>query len=287
MPGTLIQRIKSFSLVIFDTVNDLRLHVLLNYFLVVSWFLHSSGVDVQHSVEYALVAGCAAGFAYLLNRYTDYPYDLIVDKGLTKAPRIVYLLLSSLFLLAALLFSFKDVVYITPLFLGLVLGVFYSVKTFFKYPLKNYFLVKNIFASMSKYIVTFCGVIIFYQVSIILLIKSLSMLAFHFIYELLWDIRDVKSDLAGKVSTVPLRFGKNITMGICFFVWLIVLLVQFPFVNHTDYFFLKYVIVLFFILSLLKVSNVRWFHVMTYVHLILTLTFINKEVVVYIKTLLY
>jgi 4-hydroxybenzoate polyprenyltransferase len=251
---------------------------------VVSWFLYSSRISAEISVEYGLVAMCIGGFAYLLNRYTDYSYDVIVDKGLIKVPRRIYLLFSFFFLFIGLSLMIKNIVYIFPVFLGIVFGIFYSLKTFFRYPLKNYFVIKNIFASGSKYIGTMCGVLLFKPMTLVLFFRSISMFAFHLIYEILWDIRDIKSDTVGKVATIPRFFGRDVALGVCFIIWSFSLFSQFIFIKQTDYFFIKYEIVLLFILSLVKIKDVRWFHVMIYFHIVLNLIFINKEVLIYISS---
>lgn len=273
------------SLDIFDIVNDLRLHVLFNYFLVVSWFLKSSKVDVQDAVEYGLVGLSIAGTVYLLNRYADYSYDLVADAGLAKAPREVYLFTAGVFFVAGLPYIFHNPVTIFPSIFGLTFGTLYSFKTFFRYPLKNYIVSKNLIAAGSKYVATFGGVLIFVPFTDLLLFRSISMFAFHLIYEILWDIRDMAADKVGKVSTIPLKFGKSTAILICVCIWLISLGLQLGEVRHTEHFFAKYVVVLFFIASLVWVKHPRWFHVMIYVHIVLNLAYVNEEILQYMSSL--
>lgn len=283
---SVLSRAQALAFSVFDLINDLRLHVLLNYLFVVSWFLYAAGVSVKNSVSYALFAMCIGGFAYLLNRYTDYSYDVIVDRGLKKAPRRMYLIFSGAFLFIGIFLCLQNTKYLIPVLIGIALGILYSVRTFFKYPIKNYFLIKNIFAAGSKYIGTMIGAALFVPMSEAIFMRSISLFAFYIIYEILWDIRDMESDAAGKVSTIPLLIGKGDTLFLCGAVWLISLSFQFPAVRLTDHFFLKYIVVLFFILSLVKVRGVRWFHVMVYAHLLLNLVFVNDEIMRYLASML-
>lgn len=276
-----VVRVLGIAVDIFDIVNDLRLHVLFNYFLVVSWFLKSSGVDVRDAVEYGLVGLSIAGTVYLLNRYADYGYDLVADAGLAKAPRRAYLVAAAVFFFSGIPYIFHNPVTIFPSIFGLTFGTLYSFKTFFRYPLKNYFISKNLIAAGSKYIGTFGGALIFVPFSDLLLLRSISMFAFHLIYEILWDIWDIAADKVGKVSTIPLKFGKSTALLICLGIWLSSFGIQFGEVRHTEHFFAKYGIVLFFIVSLVWVRHPRWFHVMIYVHLVLNLAYVNEEVLRY------
>jgi 4-hydroxybenzoate polyprenyltransferase len=266
---------------IFDIVNDLRLHVLFSYFLIFSWFLYSSGVGVERSVESALFATCIAGVGYLLNRYTDYPYDIIVDAGLKKAQRSTYLYLTFFFLFLCMLFVYKNLSYVQPAILGLIFGLSYSLKTVFKYPLKNYFLVKNLSAVAFKYVF----MIIFIPFSTQLLIHSISVIIFLFIYEVLWDVRDIESDKAGGVSTLPIVIGKEWALFVCGMLCIASYFSQYFFVNHTDYFFIKYIVAMLFIIALFAINNVgvRWYHVGIYIHILLRLLFINHEILDYIE----
>ena len=283
--NTVLLRCKTYTLVCFDLINDLRLHVIFNYFLVVSWFLYASGLSAPRAVSYAALMACLAGFSYLLNRYTDYSYDVIADRGLAKASPKLYLVLSASFFVCSLILVYLYPQYLYPIILGTCLGVFYSVKTIFKYPLKNYFITKNLFAAFSKYLGTMIGVLLVIPFSEGLLIRSISMFAFHLIYEILWDIRDIESDKAGNVSTIPNRYGKTLALIICVLIWLISFQAQYFAVNHSEYFFIKYAVVLSIILSLIFVKTVRWYHVAIYIHIALSLTFINKEVILYIQSL--
>lgn len=279
---SIIKKVSSAVFLIFDIVNDLRLHVLLNYLLAVSWFLYGSGLSVKNSVQCALFATCLGGFAYLLNRYTDYSYDLIADRRLKKVPRWLYLAFSGIFLFTGFYMCFQNTVYLIPLPIGIAFGILYSVKTFFKYPIKNYFLIKNIFAAGSKYIGTMIGVAVFIPISEGIFMRSISLFAFYMIYEILWDIRDMESDVTGKVSTIPLLIGKRDSLLLCGAIWFVSFSFQISAIHLTDHFFLKYAVVLFFILSLVKVRGVRWFHIMVYVHLLLNLFFVNDEVLQYL-----
>ncbi len=276
-----VVRVLGIAVDIFDIVNDLRLHVLFNYFLVVSWFLKSSGVDARDAVEYGLVGLSIAGTVYLLNRYADYRYDLVADAGLAKAPRQAYLVAAAVFFFSGIPYIFHNPVTIFPSIFGLTFGTLYSFKTFFRYPLKNYIISKNLIAAGSKYIGTFGGALIFVPFSDLLLLRSISMFAFHLIYEILWDIRDIAADKVGKVSTIPLKFGKSTALLICLGIWLSSFGIQFGEVRHTEHFFAKYGVVLFFIVSLVWVRHPRWFHVMIYVHLVLNLAYVNEEVLRY------
>ena len=278
-------RLYAAVLYLFDIINDLRLHVIFNYFLVVSWFLYASGLSASRAVTYAMLMACLAGFSYLLNRYTDYDYDLIVDRGLAKASRRLYAVLSGLFFMLGLGLVYFNPEYFYPVLLGSFLGIIYSVKTVFAKPLKNYLITKNIFAASSKYLGTMIGVLLVVPPTEHLFLRSLSMLAFHYIYEILWDIRDIESDRAGKVATIPNTYGKNLALLICVAVWLLSLQVQYFAVSHTEYFFIKYAVVMSIIVSLLFIKTVRWYHVAIYIHIILSLMFINQEVIVYTKTL--
>ncbi len=279
-------KFKTYTLLCFDLINDLRLHVIFNYFLVVSWFLYASGLSASRSVSYAALMACLAGFSYLLNRYTDYSYDVIVDRGLAKVSPKVYLVLSACFFVCGLVLVYVYPQYLFPIILGTCLGIFYSVKTIFKYPLKNYFVTKNLFAAFSKYLGTMIGVLLVIPFSEGLLIRSISMFAFHLIYEILWDIRDIESDRAGNVSTIPNRYGKTLALVVCVLIWLISFQAQYFVVNHSEYFFIKYAVVLSIIFSLIFITTVRWYHVAIYIHIVLSLIFINKEVILFIRSLL-
>jgi 4-hydroxybenzoate polyprenyltransferase len=276
------------ALYIFDLVNDIRLAVIVNYFLAVSWFLYSLKVGVVVSVEYAAAAASMAGFAYLLNRYTDYHYDLIVDRGLGKMPRNAYLILAAVFLGIGIASVYGSAYHLIPILVGMVFGTIYSVKTLFALPLKNYFLIKNIIATGAKYTVSVGGALALSPVPISgILIASISMFCFYLIYELLWDIRDVESDRFGNVVTVPIVMGTWRTLQYCFFLWLSGFATLLFLVNYTPYFFIKFAVVLFFIVSLLRVQNVRWFHIMTYTHLVLNFTFVNHEVIKYLQSIFW
>lgn len=270
---------------IFDVVNDLRIHVLFNYFLVVSWFLKSSGVDTRDAVEYGLTGLSIAGTVYLLNRYADYHYDLVADAGLAKAPRQMYLVAAAIFFIAGIPYIVQNPITILPSIFGLTFGTLYSFRTFFRYPLKNYLFTKNLVAAGSKYIATFGGALIFVPFTDLLFARSISMFAFHLIYEILWDIRDMAADRVGKVSTIPLKFGKPIALLACVIIGLVSFSFQFGEVKHTDHFFTKYMIVLFFIGSLVWVKHPRWFHVMIYAHIVLNLVYVNDEILQYISIL--
>ena len=270
---------------IFDVVNDLRIHVLFNYFLVVSWFLKSSGVDTRDAVEYGLTGLSIAGTVYLLNRYADYHYDLIADTNLTKTPHQIYLMTTAIFFITNIPYIVQNPITILPSIFGLTFGTLYSFRTFFRYPLKNYLFTKNLVAAGSKYIATFGGALIFVPFTDLLFARSISMFAFHLIYEILWDIRDMAADRVGKVSTIPLKFGKPIALLACVIIGLVSFSFQFGEVKHTDHFFTKYMIVLFFIGSLVWVKHPRWFHVMIYAHIVLNLVYVNDEILQYISIL--
>ena len=270
----------------FDILNDLRLHVIFNYLLLVSWFLYGFKVSVESAVEYAFLSMCMLGAAYLYNRYTDYDYDVIADAGLAKVNRPVYLYFSAFFLAMGLTFWALNDVYPLPIFVGLIFGFVYSSKSFLKYPFKNYLIVKNITAVLPKCIVTFGGLLFFISYTDSVFYKGISMVCFYLIYEILWDVRDIQADIVGKVKTLPNTIGKNWSLVVCLLIWVISLSSQYFFVNHTDYFYIKYVVVLSFIVSLFIVNKVRWYHLMTYTHMVLNLIFINNEVLLYIKSFL-
>lgn len=270
---------------LFDIINDLRLHVLFNYFLVVSWSLLAWRVSVKNSVEYALTVACIAGFAYVLNRYTDYKYDLIVDKGLKKVRRSTYLFTAIFFLVLGAGLTLRNQSFLFPSFLGFLFGIFYSIKTVLVYPFKNYLFLKNIFASGSKYIITLLGISLFREIDLHLLLMTIPLFVSFLIYEILWDIRDIESDRVGNVKTIPGVFGKEWALIICVVVMLLNFVPQVIFFNKSNYFYTTYELLLFFIISLLFVKNVRWFHVMVYAHILLRLIFINKEVFIYLKHL--
>jgi 4-hydroxybenzoate polyprenyltransferase len=275
-----------YVLIVFDIVNDLRLHVLLNYFLVVSWALLAWKVSVKNSVEYAVTVACIAGFAYILNRYTDYHYDLIVDKGLKKIKRSSYLFFASFFLIFGFYFITKNQHFLVPAVLGLMFGVFYSIRTIFAYPFKNYLIFKNIFASGSKYIITLLGISLFRTVDLPLLFMTVPLFISFLIYEIIWDIRDIESDKVGNVKTIPRAVGKEWSLIICIIIMILNFVPQIFLFRQSNYFYITYELLLFFIISLLFVKNVRWFHIMVYAHIVLKLVFINKEVFTYIKYLI-
>lgn len=281
----LADRVVRVCLDVFDIVNDLRLHVLFNYFLVVSWFLKSSGVSVRDSVEYGLTGLSIAGTVYLLNRYADHSYDLVADAGLAKAPRHIYPVVAGIFFVSGIPYILQNPITIFPSIFGLTFGTLYSFKTFFRYPLKNYLASKNLIAAGSKYIGTFGGAILFVPFTDLLLFRSISMFAFHLIYEILWDIRDMAADKVGKVSTIPLKFGKSTALLICLSIWLVSLGLQLGEVKHTEHFFAKYLVVLFFIASLMWVRHPRWFHTMIYVHIVLNIMYVNDEILQYVGSL--
>lgn len=279
------KRISDTALDVFDIVNDLRFHVLFNYFLVVSWFLKSSGVNARDAVEYGLTGLSIAGTVYLLNRYTDYSYDLVADAGLAKAPRQVYLVVAGIYFVSGIPYIVQNPITVFPSIFGLAFGTLYSFKTFFRYPLKNYVVSKNLIAAGSKYIGKLGGVLIYVPLTDTLLFRSVSGFAFNLIYEILWDIRDMAADKVGKVTTIPLKFGKSTAMLICFSIWLASFVIQFGEVQHTEHFFAKYMVVLFLMVSVLWVKHTRWFHVMIYVHIIMNLLYVNNEVLQYMELL--
>lgn len=277
----------------FDLINDLRLHVLLNYFLTVSWLLYASHASAADSVEFAFIVTSLAGFAYLLNRYTDYPYDLIVDKGQKKCKRIVYLYLSFFFLFLTLFSFYQSVLPLLSFYLvttvlsaGIIFGYMYSVKTFFSFPLKNYFIIKNLTSVTAKCIAFILGAILLTPADPLSLATILlSVFSVHLIYELLWDIRDIESDKAGKVETLPTRFGKHATLIACLIVWLCSITAITFLGDPNSRFFIKYLLMLMFVLLTFFISRPRYFHLMIYAHLLLNLTFVNKEVVFYLHQL--
>lgn len=285
--SSISSRIFRIGLDVFDIVNDLRLHVLFNYFLVISWFLKASKVDARDAVEYGLVGLSIAGTVYLTNRYTDYSYDLVADAGLAKAPRRMYLVVAGMFFVTGIPYIIQNPITIFPSILGLMFGTLYSFKTFFRYPLKNYIVSKNLIAAGSKYIGKLGGALIFVPLTDMLLLRSVSGFAFNLIYEILWDIRDMAADKVGKVSTIPLKFGKSTAILICLGIWLVSLSIQFGEVRHTEHFFAKYIVVLSLILSLLWVKRTRWFHVMIYVHIVMNLIYVNDEVLQYMGVLFW
>ncbi len=275
----------------FDLVNDIRLHVLLNYFLTVSWLLYAMHASAEGAVEFALVVTFLAGFAYLLNRYTDYHYDLVVDRGLKKFQRSTYLYLSFFFLFLSLLAFYYSSLPIlsfslagTGLVIGILFGYVYSVRTFLPKPLKNYFIVKNLISTAAKSVAFIIGAVLLTLADLgTLAVVLISVFSVHLIYELLWDIRDINSDSVGNVDTVPTRFGKRVTLIACLGIWSASIIAMSLLSDPNERFFIKYLLILMFILLTFIISRPRFFHLMIYGHLVLNLFFVNEEVLLYLQ----
>lgn len=252
--------------------------------------MHASA---EGAVEFALVVTFLAGFAYLLNRYTDYHYDLVVDSGLKKFQRPTYLYLSFLFLFLSLLAFYYSSLPIlsfplagSGLVIGILFGYVYSVRTFLPRPLKNYFIIKNLTSTVAKSVAFTIGAVILTLADLgTLAVVLISVFSVHLIYELLWDIRDIDSDRVGNVETLPTRFGKHVTLIACLVVWSASIIAMSLLGDPNERFFIKYLLILLFILLTFVISRPRFFHSMIYGHLILNLFFVNEEVLLYLRAL--
>lgn len=268
----------------FDVINDLRLHVAAGHFLALSWFLTWLDIDPKNSVEYAFFSTSMLLSAYLLNRFTDYEYDLIADRGLAKAPRKIYLLLAAMFLVVGLSFAFSRWEYLVLALLGMVFGWFYSVPTFFRYPLKHYLVIKNLIAAGSKYVSAVGGALVFSDIPLpYLLVAGINFLFIHVIYEVLWDVRDMESDRQGKVRTIPNTYGKGAALSACVLLALLGFFIGALFRDMTDAFVWKYALTGAFIFLTYFVSLPRYFHSMIYANVALRFVFVNHEVVTYLR----
>lgn len=270
----------------FDKFNDLRIHVAFNNFLFTSWFLYLCGVSAKISIICATITFFFILFTYLFNRFSDYDYDIFVDTYYKKFNKNTYFILSILSLNVGifLIFFFKETLRVSyfPVFVILFLMIFfavtYSVKTFFKYPLKNYLVVKTLYNVSSKFFLVFLLALLFSPVSIQqLLIISIAGFCINLIVSTLWDIRDMRSDLIGKVRTVPLVIGKKKTLLLCGLIWLFsLILINFLGLTSST-FYIRYFILLFFIISIIKIERPRWFHIIIYAFISLNLLFSNHE----------
>lgn len=268
----------------FDLINDLRLHIGLSHFLALSWFLEWLDIDTRHSVEYAFFSMCLLMFAYLLNRYTDYEYDLVADRGLAKFPRKVYLVLAGIFLLIAIALCFTQKEYIALAFLAIAFGWFYSVPTFFRYALKHYFIVKNITAVGSKYTTAVAGAWVFSDISFpYLLLAGLNFFFIHLIYEILWDVRDIESDRVGRVKTIPNVWGKTVALLLCLVIAAVGFFFGWYIRDLSEAFIWKYSLTVAFVLLTFPIVLPRYFHAMIYGNLVLRFMFVNHEVVHYLR----
>lgn len=265
----------------FDKINDLRIHVAFNFFLITSWFLVSLDVPTVLSIKYALVLFFFVEFSYLFNRYTDYSYDLIIDSAFKKLKRETYLHLSyiSLFIGTFLFFYYEDIFtihYKILIFIvGLISTISYSKGIFFKFPLKNYLVTKNLMSAGSKYFMLIAGAFLLSPSSNFFIIST-SLVGFllNLVFTILWDVRDIEADKVGHVRTLPVVFGRKKTILLCF------LLLCFSFLysvfylhRYDDVFLTNQIIILSFIIMVAFVKNPRYFHLMVYIMILFILSF--------------
>lgn len=265
----------------FDKLNDLRLHIAFNFFLITNWFLVSLNVPASDSMKYALIFFFFVEFSYLFNRYTDYDYDIIVDSAYKKPEKDTYLYLSYISLFwGALLFLYYDnlfdIKYKLAIFvLGTISAVSYSKNILFKLPLKNYLIVKNIMSAGSKYFVLIAGALLLspYPAGAILAASLVGFLL-NLIFTILWDVRDIEADTVGGVRTLPIVFGKLKTLLICVTLLAVSFLYSILYLERSDAVFLtNQIIILGFIVMVGSVRNPRYFHLMVYIMILFMVSF--------------
>ncbi len=271
---------------VFDVVNDLRIHIIFTSFLTYSWFLSIRSIgDTSEIVEYSILCAVMTGFAYLFNRYTDYSYDLVADKGLKKAPRVIYIWGTVLFLLfgVGMYLYFLKTYLLFPIVTMVIFGYIYSAPTIFKYPLKNYLITKPVFNVLPKTLLMVWGLYLFtgFPLLIILILCSNYVLTI-LIHSIVWDIRDINADIVGNVKTIPNVYGKEVAVILC----LVLSFVSYEILhliygNVGVYTLWYYAIMLLYIFLSYFISTPRFFHAEVYFLIVLKLIFVNREVVDY------
>ena len=266
------------TLYYYDKINDLRLNVLFLYSLI-TFLVSIQFLNTIKSLEISILSFFSLAFVYQYNRYTDYEYDQKAE-GLKKIKKNMYLVMSLGSLTISFFMSYFDLKYLNVTIFYLVMGVLYSSKTIFKKPIKNYLLLKNIFAAIlvpALQIFIVFNYTTLHSYKIIMLI-FIPVFLLYLCYEVLWDIKDIESDKIGNVRTLPNTIGKERTIILIFAILsfgalynINVLNLSLTNINMMAYFIaLIFTIVLYFN----KNYNYRLFHLFLYVNIVALIIFI-------------
>ncbi len=267
-------------LTFFDRVNDMRINVILNYFLLVSFFVFKSQSQVssEDRIAFAAIATAFVGFSYLFNRYTDYHYDIVVDGTEIKLARRTYLWISFGYFAVGSLLLLENPEYFPVLIIGAIFGIPYSVPTILKEPFKNYLFLKTIYSSGSKTAVIFYWLQCFTTSS---LSESIAMsfifFCSHTVFGILWDVRDIEADRVGHVRTIPNVYGVGAALTVATAANITGFLIDMSVFDTTvrDLAFFGLAGVLILLTEFVR--HPRFFHTMIYCNIITKLFFVNDR----------
>ncbi len=198
-------------------VHTYRLHVAAVYVLASFLFVHLFHGLSYNSVIVVLCFSFLCVGGYLINRFFDRAADSVNEKHLAVISKNI-LHLGLLFItLPSLVFLFSGRPVLPYLFLAL-LTVLYSTspRCLINIRIKDIWFLKNIYAA-GVWFLSWVFIIAWYEEAASLYDAFHELLPNFFIvlfYEVLWDIRDIKGDMAFGTKTVATLFGETISKGV-------------------------------------------------------------------------
>ena len=201
---------------LFDTVNTYRLHVVAAYLILLLVQIQNFNHAVSTATLTVLGSFSSLLFGtYLINKYFDYDEDIVSQPN--EARRSQKLLLASL----GLIFAPAQILFLLaidpiPYLFFVPIAVLYCIP-FGGVKLKSILFLKNIYAAGSWWL-SAIFIIVFYTTytgtPVTAALAMLPIFLIVMVFELLWDIRDMRGDAMVGTQTVPVVFGLIVTKGI-------------------------------------------------------------------------
>lgn len=190
-----------------------RLDIVLLYMTILFSYFYSYGISLSFPVFFpALYALSVLVFvAYLGNRLYDYEGDKLRDLYAVQKNDwwlifLIVLTISPYFMVKLLGIPVEP--YKTPYMVGFLLVFFYSFPLFGK-RIKNFFILKNVYAAFVWYLSIVFLLTLHFKIGTYSenFIEQLHLFLIFLVYEIVWDIKDTSSDRQTGVKTLPNTIG--------------------------------------------------------------------------------
>ncbi len=243
-----------------------RIDIVLVYFFVILSFLNFYGTPKDRPSWFVLVSlVLLVAASYLYNKLYDYEGDTLTQsRGALKKNNLVLILvvfLAGLPGAIAVLANQPIEPYITPYFIGILLGFFYSFPIKGK-RIKNFFLLKNLFAAFAWFISIVFLLSLYLDVGNFteIMFDQIYLFFLFLIYEIIWDIKDIEADKKMKVSTIPVRHGLAMTkISVAVLIFIVFLLVNF---DITRIGFISVLYLLAWLIFLTEKTPIMYYHLL-------------------------
>lgn len=243
---------------LWDLFYRLKIPFLMIFFLMTYNMLNEYMIEDQSLIVPLVMTFTIQNFVlHMLNNYFDKQEDELTNQSNVFTSPIKILLISAIFIVV----SFAMVLYynfsIACYLILFALMLLYSVPITKKFRIKKLLYVKNITGSLFWWYLPFVLIVALHTNNsfIDVFLDNLLILAIFIPFEPIWDIKDIKGDLAAGINTIPNKFGIAVTKLLVISLFIVIGVVVF---KHKSMFVISFFLPLILMISFLNEDNKLW-----------------------------